>query len=382
MYYYGYSRRRRRRTGPKKVKNGIKVRAKRGDLGQSWLAKEWMSNLEAEMYASDPYSTGRTYARKGQVLSVNVEKGSVVAMVQGTASKPYRMVMKVGIPGAEYWKRFAEMLRKKPAYAAAILSGEMPSGVATELASRRCDLFPRGSELNISCQCQRWGVCKHAIAACYILAEEFDRDPLLYLKIRGVDREEFLAMLYPATPDTTPDPSPPVVPADTPRITAGRFMLGALRNIFSPDRNTEPGPVLPPSPDKPTGAELRPARGGADATVSTPSPDTPTEEGRIMLLGGVVPGFHIPVLPDVLDGDTQLPADPRKFWGRRGKEADSYESALAPAEPAALPKALGRFPMWRGSDQFIALIEEIYSQASLTGANAYLGIRKGASSKK
>ncbi|MCE2509101.1 MAG: hypothetical protein J4G04_07410 [Nitrosopumilaceae archaeon] len=37
--------------------------------------------------------------------------------------------------------------------------------------------------------------------------------------------------------------------------------------------------------------------------------------------------------------------------------------------------------MWRGEEAFIPLMEEIYSKASLTGANAYLGIRDGLDGK-
>ena len=339
MYYYGY-RRRRKRPGPKKVKNGIKVRAKRGELGQGWLAKNWMDALYNSTYSSDAFPRGRTYARKGQVLSVDVKKGSVVAMVQGTAAKPYTMIMKVGIPGAEFWKCFARMLKEKPAYAAAILAGEMPGEVAGEMAARGFDLFPTRNELDISCGCETWSsMCKHAAAASYILAEEFDRNPLLYLKIRGIDKKEFLAMLD-GEPEISTAPEP--VAVSPPRHTHA-VGWGALQNM----------------PSDPNPPNLSGAHGGKES---------------ISVSGGLVPGFRISV-PAVPEGRTRLPADPREFWAYRSGAADSYDSAQAPAEPAALPKMLGRFPMWHGEGQFITLMEGIYDTASRTGANAYLGIR-------
>ena len=46
------------------------------------------------------------------------------------------------------------------------------------------------------CSCPDWGVpCKHLAAVCYVLAEEFDRDPFGLLAWRGRGREDLLAAL-------------------------------------------------------------------------------------------------------------------------------------------------------------------------------------------
>ena len=345
-YYYGY---RRRRAGPRKAKNGIKVRAKRGELGQSWLAKEWIEFLLGSTYSYGEFTRGRTYARKGQVLSVEADKGSVVAMVQGSAVKPYKMNMTVATPGDEFWNAFAQMLKDKPAYAAAILAGELPKGAADEMASRGLELFPTGKrDLLITCECDSWMyMCKHAAAAGYILAEEFDRDPLLYLKIRGINREEFVSMLYTDKPKVSkpPEESAPSSAKPTGKVDVKEWTI--LHNMLSPMYNPPPPPPLPQE----------------------------YEKRSISVSGGLVPGFCVPGMPHVPEELTEMPAEPREFWVYTSRGADSYDSALAPAEPAALPKALGRFPMWRGEGQLIDTLEEIYNTASRTGVNAYLGIR-------
>lgn len=378
MYYYGY--RRRKRPGPRKVKNGIKVRAKRGELGQSWLAKEWIRALEGA-YPYGPFARGRTYARQGQVLSVAVWRGRVAGMVQGSAQQPYDMRMDIMTPDG-YGGRIAKFLRERPVYAAGLLAGEVPEGMGAEMAERGVTLFPTGREVRVSCTCSEWaGFCKHAAAVGYILAEEFDRDPLLYMRIRGVDRNDLLNMLWPGSmPGAAPRIRPPGTDAGPP---PGRGLLpktysirgigwGALRGMLGlggrpPEPDPGPAPGIPAS--RPP-AEFRGAgRGDAD--------------GRISVLGGLQPGFHIghsgPA--EDADGAAHIPPDTREFWGRRGPDEDSYESATAQAEPAALLKTLGRFPMWRGEEAFIPLMEEIYRTASLTGANAYLGIRDGLDGK-
>jgi len=46
------------------------------------------------------------------------------------------------------------------------------------------------------CSCPDWEVpCKHLAAVCYVLAEEFDRDPFAMLAWRGRGREELLTAL-------------------------------------------------------------------------------------------------------------------------------------------------------------------------------------------
>jgi uncharacterized Zn finger protein len=46
------------------------------------------------------------------------------------------------------------------------------------------------------CSCPDWEVpCKHLAAVCYVLAEEFDRDPFGMLAWRGKPRDELLAVL-------------------------------------------------------------------------------------------------------------------------------------------------------------------------------------------
>lgn len=411
MYYYGWQRRKPKRRGPKKVSNGIKVRAKRGDLGQSWLAKEWISALEEATYSGSSFRRGRTYARKGQVLSVNVKKGRVVAMVQGSAQKPYEIGINVGVWGVEDLKKFAKLLKEKPIYAASILAGELPEDLADDIVSLGFNLFPSGAELSASCRCEDWAqMCKHVAAASYILAEEFDRDPLLYLKIRGINRRDFLAMLEPGAPEEPADivpeeseeppdsvPEEPEAPAVSDTVPLYKI-ISAPTNIFRsifvrgppPSHTKKPGSPAPPPPETTSEADDIKASEQVQDTKEAEDPgtiaDTHNTKQNILkmptrVFGGVEPGFCVPAMSAISGEQADLPSDPRRFWGRPNVEPDSYESALAPSESAALPKMLGRFPMWRGEGQFIKLMEEIYDQASLAGANAYLGIRGDAPKK-
>lgn len=66
----------------REVKGGIKAQSKRGAFGESWWARRWIVVLESFDIGAR-LSRGRSYARKGQVMNVDISKGSVKAKVQG-----------------------------------------------------------------------------------------------------------------------------------------------------------------------------------------------------------------------------------------------------------------------------------------------------------
>jgi len=79
---------------PKEVKGGIKAQSKRGSFSQKWWGKLWISTLESFDIGAR-LSRGRSYARMGQVASLDIKKGCVYAEVQGSSSKAYRICIKL-----------------------------------------------------------------------------------------------------------------------------------------------------------------------------------------------------------------------------------------------------------------------------------------------
>ena len=79
---------------PREAKGGIKAQSKRGGFGESWWAKRWIAVLESFNIGAR-LGRGRSYARKGQVLKIEIAQGSVSADVQGSRPKPYSVKIKV-----------------------------------------------------------------------------------------------------------------------------------------------------------------------------------------------------------------------------------------------------------------------------------------------
>ena len=181
---------------PIEVMGGIKAASARGGFGGSWWARRWVAVLESFEIGSR-LQRGRTYARRGQVVNIEVGKGLVAAKVQGSRPVPYDVKIKVRVLAPGEWKRVAERLSRQAIFAAKLLAGEMPVEIEKIFSDAGVSLFPQKlSEITTSCSCpDSANPCKHIAAVYYLLGEAFDRDPFLIFRMRGMDREEFSTIL-------------------------------------------------------------------------------------------------------------------------------------------------------------------------------------------
>lgn len=190
--YWGYYK----PAKPKEVKNGIKAKSKRGAIGETWWSRRWISVLESfDMGAR--LSRGRSYARKGQVISIDIQKGEVTAKVQGTRAEPYEVRIQLNPISKLDWDRVSDAMASKAIFAAKLLSGEMPLDIEDAFSKAGVSLFPGAKkELETNCSCPDWAnPCKHIAAVYYLLAERFDEDPFLIFKLRGRTKEEITGAL-------------------------------------------------------------------------------------------------------------------------------------------------------------------------------------------
>jgi uncharacterized Zn finger protein len=181
---------------PIRVDGGIKARSRRGAIGEQWWSRRFISVLES-YGMSGRLARGRSYARAGQVLDFALTQGKVTARVQGSRVRPYQVRIGVLPLTTAQWRRVQDRLARQALFRAKLLAGEMPHEIEEVFAECGTPLFPRSAaDLDMHCSCPDWGVpCKHLAAVCYVLAEEFDRDPFGMLAWRGKARDELLAAL-------------------------------------------------------------------------------------------------------------------------------------------------------------------------------------------
>jgi uncharacterized Zn finger protein len=177
----------------RKVEGGIQINSTRGPVARSWWSQRFLSVLES-LGVGGRLSRGRSYARAGQIVSLDVDAGGAVAQVQGSRPQPYKV--RIGVPafGKAEWAAVAQALVDDASYAAVLLGGEMPRDIERVFEAVGLSLFPASNrDLSMDCTCPDFAVpCKHLAAVFYVLAEWFDADPFQILALRGRDRETLL----------------------------------------------------------------------------------------------------------------------------------------------------------------------------------------------
>lgn len=236
--------------------------AGRKAFGATWWGAAWVAALEHRASLDrNRLPRGRSYARSGQVTQIQIDKGEFRCLVQGSRAKPYSVRVRVRTFERAEWKRVLDTLAHQAGHAAALLDGELLPEVADDARDANVDLLPGAGELQPRCSCPDWAdPCKHSAAACYLLADELDRDPFVLFTLRGRTREELIAELRARR-------HPPTARAR--RSAKDRQAVPSISAAAAWARSAEPLPSLPAPPrrpglptvlavDPPAGSALRP----------------------------------------------------------------------------------------------------------------------------
>ncbi|MFG1651898.1 SWIM zinc finger family protein [Micromonospora sp. NPDC049275] len=224
---------------PRKVDGGLRARSARGAIGRSWWSRRFLEVLESFALGTR-LTRGRSYARAGQVLRLDIAPGRVTAQVQGSRPRPYEVSIALAAFPAALWTRIEDELAGQAFFSARLLAGDLPDELEELFVAAGAPLFPAAvDELTQRCNCPDFAVpCKHLAATFYLLAEAFDADPFELLHWRGRSRADLLdglrARRAEATGATvppgpsTPDAVPSVVDAVDvlPPVGAARALAG------------------------------------------------------------------------------------------------------------------------------------------------------------
>ncbi len=253
-----------RRPGPSTPRAGG-----RRPFGTSWWGAAWVEALEQRAQL-DPnrLPRGRAYARTGAVGTLALEPGEVLADVQGSRRSPYKVRVRVRQFDEAEWGRLLDALAAEIGHTAALLDGELPSGVADDVRSVGLDLLPGPGELQARCSCPDWAdPCKHAAAVCYLVADALDADPFGVLLLRGRGREQVLAGLRSRrySDKLAPAPALSIEPEPDEGVSA--------REAWS--RTPGPLPTVPPPPRR---------VGRPSVLAADPPPDAGVDLGALHAL--------------------------------------------------------------------------------------------------
>ena len=160
-------------------------------IAKTFWGKAWCQHLESFSDYENRLPRGRTYARNGSILDLQISPGSISALVMG--SELYQIQFSISTLEKARWKAIKARSTGQIDSLVELLQGRFSDAVMRVITDRDRGLFPAPSEIKKSCSCPDWaGLCKHLAAALYGIGARLDEKPELLFLLRGVDHTELL----------------------------------------------------------------------------------------------------------------------------------------------------------------------------------------------
>jgi uncharacterized Zn finger protein len=151
----------------------------------------WCKHLESYSDYENRLPRGRTYARNGSVIDLQITKGRIIAKVYG--SELYKVTINIAPLSTERWESIKKRCGSAIDSLVDLLKGKLSDGVMQIITDRDHGLFPSPSEIKKDCSCpDSAGLCKHLAAVLYGIGARFDTQPELLFTLRGVDHTELI----------------------------------------------------------------------------------------------------------------------------------------------------------------------------------------------
>ena len=176
--------------GPRRVRNGIRLRRKEDAGPRPWPASAWSERLDVErdeVLLDEAKECGRT----GQTAKFEIGNGFVEATVQGVEPRPHTVRIEFPSLNDTAWTRVLQYAAEGAIYAAKLLAGEFPEIVAEPFESAGHPLIPAPEEIQRTCTCGETERCWHELLACLVLLERLEDFPEFTLEMRGRNAERF-----------------------------------------------------------------------------------------------------------------------------------------------------------------------------------------------
>ncbi|MDT7840180.1 SWIM zinc finger family protein [Streptomyces justiciae] len=319
-------------------------RAEDGEHGfaETWWGNAWVRALEEGALDAKRLARGRGYAEQGNVDAITVTPGLVLAYVQGSRPRPYRVQVRLRTLDDAEWQWFLDAAAERPGHIAALLDKEMPHS----LAEGRVRLLPGPGELDPHCSCpDRGHPCKHAAALCYQTARLLDADPFVLLLLRGRGERELLDTLSRLSAARAARAAQEKGPAPLPGVRATEALAPRQRPPL-------PAPLpVPPHPEQPPVYPAAP--GGPDPFALDQLATDAAARAHALLATGRDPVADLTLWQDAVRlaaarPGSGLTAATRSLYASLASAADRTPSDLARAVAA-----------WRqGGFEGLAVLEE------------------------
>lgn len=161
-------------------------------MATTYWGKAWCDNLEAYSDYSNRLPRGRTYARNGSIIDLQIKPGKIEAIVSGSAI--YTISIAISTLTKASWTSLKDECSQSITSLIDLLQGRFDAGVMQRLAHPTEGMFPRPKEIKMKCSCpDSAGLCKHLAAVLYGVGNRLDSSPELLFTLRNVDHLELVS---------------------------------------------------------------------------------------------------------------------------------------------------------------------------------------------
>lgn len=162
-------------------------------IAKNWWGKAWCQNLELYADYASRLERGRKYVRANCILDLQIDVGEVTALVQGSGKKPYNVRIRIDELTEEQYESIVEKCASKIQNIDDLVKGNFPDDLKALFTQKGAGLFPSMAKIHFNCSCPDYAdMCKHVAAVLYGIGSRFDKDPLLFFKLRGVDTDRLI----------------------------------------------------------------------------------------------------------------------------------------------------------------------------------------------
>ena len=163
---------------------------------RAWWVERWLDLLDSYRFKKR-LERGRSYAREGNVLSMEFANSRAKAEVQGSDNQPYRVSLSLDSFSDEDWDFVITKMSEKAIFSAQLLAGEMPETIEAVFTASGLSLFPFTlNDVRSRCNCpDKANPCKHIAAVYYQLADRFSEDPFIIFQLRGRTKNQIIERL-------------------------------------------------------------------------------------------------------------------------------------------------------------------------------------------
>jgi uncharacterized Zn finger protein len=167
-------------------------------IARTFWGKAWCDNLESYSDYANRLPRGRTYVRNGSVVDLQIKPSKITALVSG--SELYEVAVTIAPLPDKQWRGIKARSAGAIGSLVELLQGQLSKGVMEVVTARDRGLFPRPSEIKLSCSCSDWaGMCKHVAAVLYGVGARLDQQPELLFVLRKVDHLQLIERAVPQT---------------------------------------------------------------------------------------------------------------------------------------------------------------------------------------